>query len=57
MEEKIDLKYGFVDDFDQYIKLSDVFLVPSISEGFCTPILESQACGVPVVSNYWERYG
>ena len=55
LEEKIDLKYGFVDDFDQYIKLSDVFLVPSISEGFCTPILESQACGVPVVSNFIEN--
>ena len=54
LEQKIDLKYGFVDDFDQYIKLSDVFLVPSISEGFCTPILESQACGVPVVSNFIE---
>lgn len=52
LEKKIDLKFGFVSNFDQYIKLSDVFLVPSISEGLCTPILESQACGVPVVSNF-----
>ncbi|MDG2397246.1 MAG: glycosyltransferase [Flavobacteriaceae bacterium] len=52
LQNKIDLKSGFVSNFDEYIKLSDVFLVPSISEGMCTPILESQACGVPVVSNH-----
>ena len=30
----------------------DVFLFPSKSEGLGTPILESQTCGIPVVSNY-----
>ena len=39
-------------NFDEFIKLSDVFLFPSIEEGLGTPILESQACGIPVVSSY-----
>ncbi len=28
----------------------DVFLMPSKGEGFCIPIIESQACGVPVIT-------
>ena len=31
----------------------DVLLSPSFSEGFCVPLIESQACGVPVVTNDW----
>jgi len=27
----------------------DVFLLPSKGEGFCLPIMEAQACGVPVI--------
>lgn len=29
----------------------DVLFAPSISEGFCIPIIEAQACGVPVIVN------
>ena len=53
--DKIYLKSGFIENIDQYIKLSDVFLVPSKSEGMCTPILEAQSCGVPVISNFIEN--
>lgn len=28
----------------------DVLLVPSVGEGFCMPLLEAQACGIPVIS-------
>lgn len=28
----------------------DVFLLPSKGEGFCRPIVEAQACGVPVIT-------
>tara|TARA_B100001564_G_scaffold355075_1_gene366762 strand:+ start:652 stop:1821 length:1170 start_codon:yes stop_codon:yes gene_type:complete len=55
LEDKIYLKSGFIENIDQYIKLSDVFLVPSKSEGMCTPILEAQSCGVPVISNFIEN--
>jgi len=48
---RVDLQTGFVDNFDEYLKCSDVFLFPSKSEGLGTPLLESQACGIPVVSN------
>ena len=31
----------------------DVLLSPSSSEGFCIPVIEAQACGVPVIVNDW----
>ena len=52
LSDRVDLQTGFVDNFDEYLKCSDVFLFPSKAEGLGTPLLESQVCGVPVVSNY-----
>ena len=52
LNARVDLQTGFIHNFDEYLKCSDVFLFPSKSEGLGTPILESQACGVPVISNY-----
>jgi glycosyltransferase involved in cell wall biosynthesis len=31
----------------------DVLLSPSSTEGFCIPIIEAQACGLPVIVNDW----
>lgn len=31
----------------------DAYLSPSSSEGFCIPIIEAQACGLPVIVNKW----
>ncbi|WP_131825364.1 glycosyltransferase family 4 protein, partial [Salinivibrio sp. IB868] len=54
LEARVEVKTGFVENFDEYIKASDVFLFPSKSEGLGTPLLEAQACGIPVVSNKIE---
>jgi len=52
LQDRVDLKTGFINNFDEYLKCSDIFLFPSKAEGLGTPLLESQVCGVPVVSNY-----
>lgn len=53
--DRIQFQIGFVDNMDEYIKLSDVFVFPSKDEGLGTPILEAQACGVPIVANIIEN--
>ena len=43
---------GFIDNFNEYLWASDVMAFPvSSDEGFGTPVVEAQACGIPVVSN------
>ena len=44
---------GYVDEADKpaLYRLSDLFVYPSIYEGFGLPPLEAMACGVPVVVN------
>ena len=39
---------------DEFIKASDVYLLPNTNEGLATPMLEALACGVPVVGNAEE---
>jgi len=51
LEDRVDITNGFVENFDEYLKMSDVFLFPSKAEGLGTPLLEAQACAIPVVSN------
>ena len=62
LEERVILKKGFVQNIDEFIKMCDVFLFPTWNEGLGTPILEAQACGVPIVANsmsgstnYWIK--
>jgi glycosyltransferase involved in cell wall biosynthesis len=45
---------GQRDDLDLYMKISDVFLFASKSEGFGTVLIEALVTGVPVVSKYIE---
>lgn len=51
LSERVELESGFCDPVDGYYKMADVYAFPSITEGLGTPLLESLACGVPVVSN------
>jgi len=62
LEERVTLKKGFVQNIDEFIKMCDVFLFPTWNEGLGTPILEAQACGIPIVANsmlgstnYWIK--
>ena len=64
LNNRVFLSRGFIENIDEYIKLSDVFLFPTWNEALGTPILEAQACGVPVVANlmlgssdYWIQEG
>lgn len=52
LADRVDIKIGFVENFDEYLRCSDKFLFPSKAEGLGTPLLEAQACGLPVISNY-----
>jgi len=51
LAERVELHEGFVKDVDRYMKMADIYLFPSISDGLGTPVLEAIACGVPVVAN------
>jgi len=64
LNNRVFLTKGFIENIEEYIKLSDVFLFPTWNEALGTPILEAQACGVPVVANlmlgssdYWIKEG
>lgn len=62
LKSRVTLTRRFIENIDEYIKLCDVFLFPTWNEALGTPILEAQACGVPVVANlmhgstdYWIK--
>lgn len=39
------------DDLPRFYSAADVFIIPSIHEGFCSPIIEAMACGTPVIGS------
>ena len=51
LSDRVEIQTGFIENIDEYIKSSDIFLFPSKAEGLGTPLLEAQICGVPVISN------
>ena len=62
LKNRVILTKKFFENMDEYIKLSDIFLFPTWNEALGTPVLEAQACGVPVVANlmkgstdYWIK--
>ena len=41
----------------KYYNASDIFLFPSIAEGFGLPVLEAMACGLPVITSKTTALG
>lgn len=54
LNQRVHLIPRFIERVDEFMKMADVFLFPSIDEGLGTPMLESLCCGVPVVANRIE---
>lgn len=61
---RVELKAEFIENIDEYLKMSDIFLFPTTTEALGTPMLEAMACGLPVVANriagvtdYWIEDG
>lgn len=50
LNERVLLITDYVDS-SKYMKLSDVYMMPHLHEGLGTPMLESLACGTPVIAN------
>ena len=45
---------GRTDKVEEYLKCSDIFVLPSRKEGFGNVILEAMACGIPPVVSYMD---
>ena len=51
LNDRVFIVNKFIDNPQEYIAMSDVYLFPSRHEGLGTPLLEAQVCGVPIVMN------
>lgn len=51
LEKQILLETKFVQNPQDYIRMADVLVMPSLTEACGTPMLEALACGVPVVTS------
>ena len=64
LEDRVQVESGFVKNVEKFYQMADVYVFPSIYEGLGTPMLESIACGTPVVSilikgvtDFWIKNG
>lgn len=54
VENNLQKRVQLVTDFvhaENYIKASDIYMMPAWNEGFGTPMIEAFACGLPVIAN------
>jgi len=52
LQKRVEIKTGFFKNVNELYRLSDVFVFPTLVEALGTPLLESIACGIPVVANH-----
>lgn len=64
LEDRVQVESGFEKNVEKFYQMADVYLFPSIYEGLGTPMLESMACGTPVVAvlikgvtDFWIKNG
>lgn len=49
--DRVQIHAGFIENIEDYYRVADVYMFPTKEEGLGTPMLESLACGAPVVAN------
>lgn len=52
--DRVKLVKGFVEFPEEFMKMADVYVLPSTDEGLPNPMLEAVASGIPVVANNME---
>lgn len=64
VQDRVRLEHGFLEHPEQYLRMADVFLFPSLSDGLGTSVLEAMCSGIPVVAHripgvtdWWIRDG
>jgi len=50
LQDKTIIELGMVNNVVSYIQNSDVSILPSFTEGFSRSVVESMACGIPVIT-------
>ena len=51
LTKRVTIISEFINNPQELITISDIFVLPSVWEGLGTPVLESLACGTPVITN------
>ena len=54
LQERVQVKATFIENPEEYMKMADVYVLPSTMEACATALLEAMACGLPVVAHRIE---
>lgn len=54
LKDRIFIQRGFIEEPQEWMQASDIYVLPNRDEGLGTPLLEAQACGLCVLANAEE---